>query len=285
MNIQYYPTAADFLSRAGKSLARDEARYGLIMGLARILVENPHTYGKADPWFCSAGTETDLYAVAMRTPPYKVLLAYFTGDPKDIAERLVASVSKKSAVIPGVVGDKELADLFTKRWCAASGISIQDTMAQRIYRLVRVDDVPLSRGKFRPATMKDAKLVAAWTHAFNIDTYGPGRNLPETDITPKIVKREIFLWEDGQPVSMAAKSRPTDKGMTVNYVYTPPEYRRRGYATSCVAELCRNILQSGYRFCALYTDLANPTSNSIYKKIGFKEVGDSVEYTFVMPQV
>jgi predicted GNAT family acetyltransferase len=79
---------------------------------------------------------------------------------------------------------------------------------------------------------------------------------------------------------MAVKGRSSEKGMTVGYVYTPPELRGRGYATSCVAELSRNILQNGKEFCMLYTDLANPTSNSIYRKIGYEEVYDSVEYTF-----
>jgi predicted GNAT family acetyltransferase len=68
--------------------------------------------------------------------------------------------------------------------------------------------------------------------------------------------------------------------MTVSGVYTPPELRCKGYATSCVAELSRNILQSGKKFCMLYTDLANPTSNSIYMKIGYWPVCDSVQHTF-----
>jgi uncharacterized protein len=128
--------------------------------------------------------------------------------------------------------------------------------------------------------VEEKELVAAWTHAFNIDCFGPDKNLPEGDITPKIVNKEVFFWEDKWPVSMVAKSRPTDKGITVNYVYTPPELRGKGYATSCVAELSRNVLKSGKEFCTLYTDLANPTSNSIYKKIGYNPVCDSVEYTF-----
>jgi predicted GNAT family acetyltransferase len=79
---------------------------------------------------------------------------------------------------------------------------------------------------------------------------------------------------------MALKTRPTDKGATVGGVYTPPEFRKKGYATSCVAEISRAILQGGKQFCALYTDLANPTSNSIYIKIGYQPVCDSVEHTF-----
>ena len=79
---------------------------------------------------------------------------------------------------------------------------------------------------------------------------------------------------------MAAKLRPTERGTSVGLVYTPPESRNKGYATSCVEELSRNILRSGQAFCTLYTDLANPTSNSIYMKIGYRPVCDSVEYTF-----
>ncbi len=284
MKIQYHATAADFLSHTERYLVRDEARYGLILGLAKGLVENPHKYGETDPWFYSVGTGTDINAVAMRTPPYNVLLAHFSGDIKTVAENLVTAVSEKSQVIPGVAGDRELADLFTERWCKAFGVSVKDEMAQRIYRLVRVNNVPLVKGRFRLATEEDTDLAREWTHAFRTDTIGErGEDLPGPDIKPRIAMGEIFFWEDGQPVSMAMKSRPTEKGMAVSYVYTPSELRGKGYATSCVAELSRHILQSGYEFCTLYADLANPTSNSVYMKIGFKEVCDSVKYAFSMP--
>lgn len=79
MDIKYYPTAKDFLSHAGNRLARDEARYGLTLGLAKRLVKNPHWYGQTDPWFCTVSSKNSLCAVAMRTPPFKVLLAYVSG--------------------------------------------------------------------------------------------------------------------------------------------------------------------------------------------------------------
>jgi predicted GNAT family acetyltransferase len=40
------------------------------------------------------------------------------------------------------------------------------------------------------------------------------------------------------------------------------------------------ILDSGKKFCFLFTDQANPTSNSIYQKIGYEPVCDFHEYTF-----
>ena len=285
MNIKQYSNAKEFLSHAGKNLARDEARYGLVLGLAKVVEHNPHRYGKEAPWFCSVENGGDINAVAMRTPPHMVLLAYFSGDLRMIAETLIRAVSGKSKVIPGVVGDKELADIFARLWCEKYDVKIVDTMAQRIFRLDKVNDISLSSGKFRVATMADKELVKKWGHAFHVDIGGVERNMPQSDITPVLERGWVFLWEDGKPVSMALKTRPTEKGMTVGGVYTPPELRRRGYATSCVAELSRNILQTDKKFCMLYTDLANPTSNSIYKKIGYKEVCDSVQYTFQMPSI
>lgn len=280
MKVKYYTNATDFLTHAGSFLVQDEVRYGLILGIAKTLEIMPQRYGQEKPWFCTVGSENTINAVAIRTPPHMVLMAQFSGDLETVAGTLVEAVSRDFPYIPGVVGDKELADIFAERWCEQYGVKIKDTMAQRIYRLDKVNDVPLSPGRFRAATMADKELVLKWFHGFHIDIGAEARGEPMNDITPGIERGWVFLWEDGKPVSMALKARPTDRGMSVGGVYTPPELRGKGYATSCVAELSRNILQSGKEFCTLYTDLANPTSNSIYMKMGYKPICDSVEYTF-----
>ena len=79
---------------------------------------------------------------------------------------------------------------------------------------------------------------------------------------------------------MACKTRPTKRGISVGMVYTPPELRRRGFATACVGELSRLLLREGWAYCTLYADLANPVSNSIYQKIGYRPIGDFEEYGF-----
>ena len=63
-------------------------------------------------------------------------------------------------------------------------------------------------------------------------------------------------------------------------MYTPPELRGRGYATALVAQLSSQLLAEGRRFCFLYTDLANPTSNAIYERIGYVRVCESAEIAF-----
>jgi len=281
MEIKLYKNAEEFLTRTRAYLTRDEAVYALVAGIAGIITLFPHRYGKDDPWFCSVDTNGEINAAAMRTPPFSVLIAYFSGDKQKVAEKLVEAVSNSFPAIPGVNAEKELGDIFAGLWCRKNGVKIISTQAQRIYRLDKVNDVPLAQGKLRPATLAELELVRQWNHAFNIDCFGPDRNQPEPDPTFGIQQGMVYFWEDGGvPVCKASKSRASDNGASVGGVYTPPELRRRGYAMSCVAELSRNILQSGKKFCTLYTDLANPISNSIYMKIGYRPVCDAVEHMF-----
>ena len=79
---------------------------------------------------------------------------------------------------------------------------------------------------------------------------------------------------------MIGKTRPSENGISVGPVYTPPEQRGRGYATHLTAAFSQHLLDAGYRFCTLFTDLANPTSNSIYQQIGYRAVCDFAMITF-----
>jgi len=285
MNVVVYTTAKDFLTATGDLLQSDEARYGLIYGIGRLVAVNPHHYGKEDPWFCTVSDSDGISVLSWRTPPYPVGLAWHAGNPEEAVPPLIEAIRNNWTVIPGVTGHREVTDPFAERWYKTCGTSIRSTMAQRIYRLDSVNNVPTVSGRMRLATLADKDLVSEWAHAFVVEAGGPAsEGIPERDFTPVIEEGMVYLWEDaGKPVSLAIKSRPTEHGMTVSLVYTPPEYRRNGYATACVASVCREILKSGYDFCTLYTDLSNPTSNSIYMKIGFKPVCDSVAYAFSPP--
>jgi predicted GNAT family acetyltransferase len=90
----------------------------------------------------------------------------------------------------------------------------------------------------------------------------------------------LGVWDDGGPVPVAARSRPTPTGASINLVYTPPKNRGRGYATACVAALSRRLLDFGKTFCTLFTNLANPTSNKIYRRVGYRLIADFVEIRF-----
>lgn len=85
----------------------------------------------------------------------------------------------------------------------------------------------------------------------------------------------LMLWEDdGVPVSMAGISPRVAGTVRVAAVYTPPENRGRGYAAAVTAEISRAAREAGARDVLLFTDLANPTSNGVYRRIGYRAVSD-----------
>jgi predicted GNAT family acetyltransferase len=160
-------------------------------------------------------------------------------------------------------------------------------MAQRMYELRAVNPVEGVAGEMRAAEEADLPLLEKWVLAFYIDCFGKV-TLPEDKIRDNIIRNiEAGAWHfwqvEGEPVSMAVSSRPTRHSISIGGVYTPPEQRRCGYASACVAALSQRLLDQGYKFCSLFTDLANPTSNSIYMQVGYRPVTDFDKYKLTLP--
>jgi predicted GNAT family acetyltransferase len=141
------------------------------------------------------------------------------------------------------------------------------------------------------ATLDDRDLVLQWWIAFAEEVLhegGPGRENAEAMVEQRLAApgRGFLLWEDGgDVVSLAGWGGATPNGIRIGPVYTPPDLRGHGYATALTAELSQRLLDGdlfdgGRRFCFLYTDLANPTSNGIYERIGYVRAAESAEIVF-----
>ena len=122
----------------------------------------------------------------------------------------------------------------------------------------------------------DRELVRRWNHRFAIDcgiaAADSEPSSPPTDID--LAKCYLARDSGGAPVSMAQVRRDTPNSANISHVYTPENERGRGYASALVANVSSRILDGGKRFCTLYTDLANPTSNKIYGALGYRRAGD-----------
>lgn len=280
MKTHTIQSAREFIDLAGETLLMDEVRHGLIYGIAEKVNSDSHAYGNINPWFVILEDDDQLCAAALRTPPHGAILAHISGALEPVVLELVQSIHSIDPTTSGVVGEKRLADQFAEKWCEFFDRKVKDFMAQLIYRLTELIEPKLAKGYNRKATKSDEELVISWANDFQIEALGenPSSHHREQYIE-KIENGEIYLWEDVVPLSMAAKIRPSKHGISIGAVYTPPKYRFKGYATSCVAMLCKELLQM-YDFCVLYTDLANPVSNSIYQRIGFREYCDSAQYNF-----
>jgi predicted GNAT family acetyltransferase len=279
MQFAQHASATSFLAVAEPALLRREAVNGLMLGICLRLAAGG-TYGEQAP-FLATVSSSGLELAAVMTPPFKLQL-YAPGEPSQEAlERLADGIQEARYPVPAVLAPETLGRRFAKIWCARSGADSRVGMRQRVYELREVQSIRLPPGQCRAATAADLELVRDWAHGFHAACFGesePTRAIRSGE--DMVATGDLFLWFDGGPVSMAGRTRRTPHGQCVSYVYTPPEHRRRGYATAVVAHLSQRILDDGCEFCTLYTDLSNPTSNSIYQQIGYRPVADVVDIHF-----
>ena len=250
---------------AGDFLAAREAEHNLLLGLTGRLLANANTYGDDEPYFAVVEDGDRIVTAALRTPPHHLVLAE-TDDPAGYVA-LAADVHAVFAELPGVSGPASAIGAFVSAWGALTGAEARRMMSQRIYEATEVVGPQGVGGGMREAGDEDRELLLDWLRAFMREA------IPEDpeDATGFLERKaadpdaRLVLWEDGAPVSLAACGSATPNGIRIGPVYTPPELRGRGYASALTAELTRQLLAGGRDFCFLYTDLANPTSNSIYR--------------------
>jgi uncharacterized protein len=281
MEVARLDDATAFLAEAEPLLLADEARHNLILGIAGTIRDTPDLYSLRSLWLVrDAGL---VVAAALRTPPYNLILAKPRSTPGLAA---LAEAVADAEEIPGVVGTEPEIHEFAELWSQHSGVPGRVNMRQGVYALDQVELVPSVSGSARVATQHDRELALRWWIAFGEEVLhegGPGRERAEASLDHKLSDPAsgILLWEDGgEPVSLAGWGGPTPNGIRVGPVYTPPELRGRGYATAVTAELSQRQLDGGRSFCFLYTDLANPTSNAIYERIGYRRVAEAAEIVF-----
>jgi predicted GNAT family acetyltransferase len=152
-------------------------------------------------------------------------------------------------------------------------------MRQRLLKVDRLVEPPSTPGRHRLAAAADVPLLRGWGEAFT-DEATPG-GLRVDHVTARVAAGLLHVWEvDGRPVSMAAVTVPEAGVARVQLVYTPPEQRGSGYAAACVAAGTREQLAVPGRTCMLYTDAANPTSNAVYERLGYRVIGTATDLAF-----
>ncbi len=218
-----------------------------------------------------------IVGTAFWTPPYKFTISEMD---KESLMALANLIRDTYPNIPGVGGPKDPAKHFSHFWNLKTQKSPFLETSMRLYRLEKMMDVPMSPGNLQKSREKDSDFLTEWLGQFSaeigISEKGDDRKMVENYIR----EQRLFVWEDGSARAMAAYAGTTLNGVRVNWVFTPAEFRGKGYATSLVASLSQKLLDSGKKFCCLYTDLLNPTSNSIYQKIGYQPVCDWNVYKF-----
>ena len=286
MEARFYEDINEFYELVIPFLLKREVENGFLLSLLNSLKKNVHLYGEEMPLLFSLMEGNTIKLIALRTPPYDLLISYT--DKIDGIDVLVEELLKRDEKLPGVLSFKAAADKFTKLWCSKNSLEPKLLRKERIYKLEEVSKETLGNKKFSVATKPYQSTILKWAREMLTEAL--------VDITQEELNRNItsfkeefdnddsrifLLFDNDKPVSMARKAGKTPNGNAVNLVYTPPSLRRKGYATECVAKLSKYLLEEGNKYCFLFTDLSNPTSNSIYLKIGYRPVIDENHYKFI----
>lgn len=278
MRVHRHPDAVSFLAAAEMFLTQREALHNLPLAIARHCVADPSRY--AGPNYFAVVEEGGIVCgIAAMTPPHRLQLYVAPG----AAVRAVEDdLAVSTFTPPGVHGPVAAATEFAAAWCAGRGRRPDLRMNLRAFELTAVIPAPAARGRLRRAEAADSPLVESWYRAFSDEAHAAQSNIPPEEVGRRAVRDgRVFLWDDGGPAAQAAIGGMTPSGARVGAVYTPAVHRRRGYATALVGAFSQHLLDEGSRFCFLFTDLANPVSNSIYPKVGYRQVGDFRDYDFV----
>ena len=283
LRAHHHATVDAFLASCGDFLAQREAEHNLLLGICTAVRATPELFAEDAPTFFTVTDASGrVVAASLRTPPHNEVLSQV--DDPDAAEVLADALVGQP--LPGVLAPTEIVGRFLERWSERTGQRAHLEVAERIFRLdaVIAPQRP-ARGSWRMAAPADRDLVAKWIVDFSVEALPespqPEDPLGTADRWIAGIYRRIYLWEDdGRAVSMVGAGGETPTGIRIGPVDTPPAERGRGYATSLTAAASADQLARGRRFCFLFTDLANPTSNSIYQGIGYRPVCDVDQYRF-----
>jgi uncharacterized protein len=278
--VERFEDPRAFREAAGPFLLADEARHNLQLGICGRLQEDALAFGDEAPYLSVVHDGGEVVAVTIRTPPFQVLVS--TTDLSTLGA-IADDVRTRFDSIPGVLATPEEAAAFADAWTERTGQPAVRGMPQRIYQLTVPPDVPPTPGRYRAAGPPDRDLLVRWLDEFVAEALPDQPARPASEMIDERLASPtpgLFLWEDGEPVSLAGFGGETPNGIRVGPVYTPPPLRGRGYAGACVASMSADLLRGGHRFCFLFTDLRNPVSNRLYERLGYEPVCDMQEMRF-----
>ena len=271
----------DYSVTAGGLLQANAGRNTILLNAAETLrARGLATFGPGTPlfgWWQQPGTGV-VSAAFLHTPPFPVVL---TSMAAESAAALAQALAARGRAVPGVNADLAVATAFGTAWRELTGDVVQESMRSRLYQLgeLRPPD-PFPPGQARVAGPDDRSLLIAWTEAFAQEAHNVLRDVTEM-VDDRLSYRGYTLWERaGQPVSLAGLTRQVAGQVRVGPVYTPPGQRGRGYGGAVTWAISQAARDAGAAQVVLFTDLANPTSNGLYQRLGYQPTADRLILAF-----
>jgi len=271
--IQTDSNAHDFLKNAGDFLYKNEALNSPLIGVCGNIISNFENH-QLSPVFLRVVKNQEVVTAAILVHSKNLLI---TSAAEDELRLMADYLNGKNLELPGIWGPLEESETFSGLWEKQTGKKSKLGMNQKIFKIEKVSIPNNVLGFLRNAKSNDLELISNWFNEFSQEAMLPYERKPLEKIrehAENLIKNgHYFVWEnDGSPVAMAYTGRPTLNSLGISAVYSPVEHRNKGYASALVSSLSQKIIDSGKKFCVLFSNAENLTSNRIYQRMGYVEV-------------
>lgn len=270
----------DFLARAGEFLrSRPVPHVMQLTWTARLRARGAAAYGAEAAVFGWLERAGEVHGAFYRLSPGRGLsLTPLTAEQADaLAARLIALGHS----VPSVSADEATAAAFAEAWQRHTRAKPSVRVRLCLHRL----------GTLVPPAAAPGGPEPGRGGAGSRTTHGPVPRVRRGCGGSRHHRRRLLggtrfadkhytFWEapDGTPVSLAGANPMVAGLVQVDPVFTPAPLRGRGYAGAVTAEVSRAALAAGAEDVVLFTDAANPTSNALYRRLGYVPVVDWAAY-------
>jgi GNAT superfamily N-acetyltransferase len=279
---------AAFLAVAGDLLASSPVEATIVAGVTeRMLRESaegvPWPEGFPLWWLVVRDDAGSVVGAGMRTAPFAPHPLFLLTMPEEGARRLARMLHGRGEEVLAVNGALPAVEEFAAEMASLTGGTIRVAEHTRLHVLDRLVEPDPPPGRARFAREDEADQALAWYDAFGRDAAEQagrdephlGPELDHDSMLRRIREGTVWVWEDpsGTAVHVTGASRPMFGVSRIGPVYTPREHRGRGYAAATVAAASRSLVDEGAQVC-LFTDRANPVSNALYERLGYRRLVD-----------
>ena len=282
MKFNKYEKIQDFWKDTQYLIEKEEWYNCLMIGNCHEALEK----GNIEMFLATITNDEDVIElIILYRKPWKLIFYSPTDNYSDEILKFAAQeVYKYDTELLGVNSRCDLAERFSDFYCEIANMKCIMHLGLRILLLEKIESGKLLNDVvYRKANLNDKETLIKYIQDFRKEALHEECEYEKAEEEfYKYLKKGFFVLEkNGKIVCQASIGRAMKYGKCISGVFTPKEERGKGYAYNLIYNASKELLDSGDKYCVLFTDDSNPISNHVYEKIGYKRKCDWKDIDFI----